>query len=355
MEQPRISVIVPVYKVEKWVQKCVKSICAQDYENLEIICVDDGSPDNSGKLLDELAAGDPRIRVIHQQNRGLSAARNAALEVATGEWVTGVDGDDWLLPHTYSALLPSLTSSVDLVVYGTQMVDEAEHNIPQEKGDYFDLPEKGVYQVQPGLMGSVNVCFWNKLWRLNLIQREKIRFPEGLLHEDEAFSRLYYPLCKTVAFIPSVAYQYVQRCGSIMEERRRSGAEIRAHNYLAVAEWLHREYVQRGYGGSTWVYFMSLLWISVLANGASDRARRKQMAAYVAQYISPDEDYRLRYCLREKPLCSWWYRYAPDSVKFGLPGVTVLHLCYDGKTGRCCGWETFWGKLRRRLKCLLNR
>lgn len=350
MTQPRISVIVPVYKVERWVRKCVKSICAQDYENLEIICVDDGSPDDSGKLLDELAEEDSRIRVIHQQNKGLSAARNAALEVATGEWVTGVDGDDWLLPHTYSALLPSLTSSVDLVVYGTQMVDEAEHNIPQEKEDYFALPEKGVYQVQPGLMGSVNVCFWNKLWRLNLIQREKIRFPEGLLHEDEAFSRLYYPFCKTVAFIPSVAYQYVQRCGSIMEESRRSGAVMGARHYLAVAVWLHNEYVRRGFGGSTWMYFMKLLWMTCLANDTSDRTKRKEMAAHVAQYISPNKDYRLRYCLREKPLRSWWYSYAPDSVKYGLPGVTMLHLFYDVKSGKLCRWETIFRKILRRLR-----
>ena len=91
---PLISVIVPVYKVEKYLDRCLGSICGQTYKHLEIICVDDGPPDHSTKILENFSAQDPRIRIIQQSNQGLAAARNAALSAAKGEWVTFVDSDD---------------------------------------------------------------------------------------------------------------------------------------------------------------------------------------------------------------------------------------------------------------------
>ena len=96
MKEPKISVVVPVYKVEPYLRKCLDSIVNQTYRNLEIILVDDGSPDNCGAICDEYAAGDSRIRVIHQENGGVSSARNAGLSAVTGEWVGWVDSDDWL-------------------------------------------------------------------------------------------------------------------------------------------------------------------------------------------------------------------------------------------------------------------
>ena len=102
-QQPLISVIVPVYKVEKYLHRCVDSILNQTYRNLEIILVDDGSPDNCGAICDEYAAKDNRIRVIHQENTGVSAARNAGLEACTGEYVAFVDSDDYVDCALFSA------------------------------------------------------------------------------------------------------------------------------------------------------------------------------------------------------------------------------------------------------------
>ena len=102
---PLISVIVPVYNVEKYLGKCVDSILAQTYENLEIILVEDGTKDNSGAICDAYAAKDSRIRVIHKENGGLSSARNAGMDIARGEYFGFVDSDDWIEPKMYETLL----------------------------------------------------------------------------------------------------------------------------------------------------------------------------------------------------------------------------------------------------------
>ena len=108
MNKPLISVIVPVYKVEKYLERCVKSICAQTYQNLEIVLVDDGSPDQCGEMCDMFAKQDSRIRVVHKENGGLSDARNAGLDVMTGDYVGFVDSDDWIEPDMYQVLYERL-------------------------------------------------------------------------------------------------------------------------------------------------------------------------------------------------------------------------------------------------------
>ena len=105
MSEPKISVIVPVYKVEPYLRKCLDSIAGQTYQNLEIILVDDGSPDSCGSICDEYAVQDKRVRVIHKENGGVSSARNAGLAAATGDWIGWVDSDDWIEPDLYSYML----------------------------------------------------------------------------------------------------------------------------------------------------------------------------------------------------------------------------------------------------------
>ena len=121
-----ISVIVPVYKVEKYLRKCVESIQNQTYKDLEIILVDDGSPDNSGKICDELREQDNRILVIHQQNVGLAGARNAGLAQCQGEFVAFVDSDDTIEPNMYQIMLETMDDKCDLVICGYRVVKEGQ-------------------------------------------------------------------------------------------------------------------------------------------------------------------------------------------------------------------------------------
>lgn len=102
--QPLISVIVPIYKVELYLRKCINSILAQTYQNLEVILVDDGSPDQCGIICDEYAKSDSRVRVIHQENSGVASARNAGLQAAQGDYIGFVDSDDWIAPDMYDCL-----------------------------------------------------------------------------------------------------------------------------------------------------------------------------------------------------------------------------------------------------------
>lgn len=243
MNERVLSVIVPVYNTAPWLGRCLDSICAQTYRNLEILCVNDGSTDNSAEILEEYAARDSRVKVFTQENAGLSAARNTALEHATGEWVTGVDSDDYLAPDVYERAAACIGDEVDMVFFGVKKVTDDGEPLPDSS--YFELPEPGKYTMTPDLAEKINSCFCSKLWRRRVLEENKLRFPHGLVHEDEALFYLAAPYVTRVAVSPAIGYNYVQRTGSIMNETSAT-AVYRAQRYSPVLEFACREYAQRG-------------------------------------------------------------------------------------------------------------
>ena len=242
MSNPLISVIVPVYNVAPWLPRCLDSICGQTYRNLEILCVNDGSTDNSGEILAEYAARDSRIRVFTQENAGLSAARNTALEHATGEWVAGVDSDDYIAPDLYERSVSCIEEGVDIVFYGVQLVSEEGTTLPSNP--YFDLPENGVYEMTPELGENLNVCFWSKLWRRSILETHQLRFPHGLVHEDEAMFYLFMPRVRCMASCPAAVYSYVQRGGSIMHSGQSANETV--ERYARVVQYVYEQFERRG-------------------------------------------------------------------------------------------------------------
>lgn len=216
---PLISVIVPVYKVEPYLRRCMESICNQSYRNLEILCVDDGSPDDSIEILREFSCHDHRIKVICKPNGGLSSARNAALDIAKGEWVTGVDSDDWLEPGIYEKAVAHLRDDIDMLCFGTQPEWENNPTDAQRlaKQNYFSLNNTGFYLHHADVPISLNVCFWNKLWRRSVIEQYRLRFVEHCLYEDEGFFVMFMPSCRAYFILRDVGYHYWQRSDSIME------------------------------------------------------------------------------------------------------------------------------------------
>ena len=135
--QPLISVIVPIYKVEEYLYKCVKSILAQTYTNLEIILVDDGSPDNCPAICDEFAAKDSRVTVVHKKNGGVSSARNVGLDTATGEYIGFVDGDDYIEPTMYETLYKYIVdNNTDVSVINCRIVDELGNHVPSSSPNH---------------------------------------------------------------------------------------------------------------------------------------------------------------------------------------------------------------------------
>lgn len=210
-----ISVIVPVYNVEKYLQRCVDSIVNQTYKNLEIFLVDDGSPDDCGAICDEYARKDKRIIVIHKENGGLSSARNAALDVAAGDYIMFVDSDDWVEPDfCMKALKMAIVHHVQIVAYGYQ-------SFYMENGK-----TKKRYTNKPRLVDSSEAIrhlilrddviynyAWNKIYERSLF--ENIRYPFGLLYEDNAVTYKLIARAKDIYVSDAILYNYVIRKDSI--------------------------------------------------------------------------------------------------------------------------------------------
>ena len=210
-----ISVIVPVYNIERYVERCLKSIIKQTYENVEIILVDDGSKDKSGEICDRYAEENKRIKVIHQKNQGLSAARNKGIEIATGKYIAFIDGDDYIHKQFIEILYRELIDkNADIVSCDFERVDE---NRTVEDGsilkyDYLTFTGEEAFKAR----WTIYVMAWNKLYRKELF--DTCRYPVGKIHEDEyIFHELMYQ-CKTVIHICACLYYYVIREGSIITD-----------------------------------------------------------------------------------------------------------------------------------------
>lgn len=214
-ETPLISVIVPVYKVEAYLRKCVASLVNQTYENLEIILVDDGSPDDCGAICDELAAQDSRIRVLHKENGGLSSARNAGLDIAQGEYIGFVDSDDWLEPEAYQRLMDmTLSENVKLVCGGrydcSSWDDTRQVGLCPEKREVISGEElaKRIF-----LWDNVDSAAWDKLYHRSLFQN--IRYPLGVVSEDVPTTYRIALEAGRVGMLDKPIYNYFHRPGSI--------------------------------------------------------------------------------------------------------------------------------------------
>lgn len=210
-----ISVIVPVYKVESYLRKCVESIQAQTYRNLEIILVDDGSPDACGAICDELAAQDSRIRVIHKENGGLSSARNAGLEIARGEYIGFVDSDDWLEPETYEWMLDmALSEDVRLVCAGrydcSSWSGTRQVGLCPRKREVISGQElaRRIFRWE-----HVDSAAWDKLYHRSLFR--EIRYPLGVVSEDVPTTYRIALEAGRVGMLDQPVYNYFHRPGSI--------------------------------------------------------------------------------------------------------------------------------------------
>ena len=208
--QPCISVIVPVYKVEPYLRQCVESIMNQTYSYLEIILVDDGSPDNCGAICDEYARKDSRIRVIHKENGGLSDARNAGLDIAAGDYIGFVDSDDWIEPQMYEKLLELLLKYGADMAFGGVADDVVSDGKAQtvKVSDYGNAPfsEDKLSAMCQYFQGSW--AAWDKLYRRKLF--DGIRFPVGEINEDEAIVLRLLDRCERVCYTNKVCYHYLK-------------------------------------------------------------------------------------------------------------------------------------------------
>lgn len=217
--KPLISVVVPVYKIEPYIVECIESIIAQAYDNLEIILVDDGSPDNCGKICEDYSKKDNRIIVIHKENGGLSSARNAGIDIAKGEYIGFVDGDDWIEPDMYSLLYENLAAhQADISACKFLIVKERgkmQTSTPISNKTYvYNSHDALKVMVGKSKMGY-SAC--NKLYRTSLFKQ--IRYPVGMLMEDKATTYKLIHNSDRIVFNHSRKYHYFSRDTSIMRSR----------------------------------------------------------------------------------------------------------------------------------------
>lgn len=212
---PLISVIVPIYKVDKYLDRCIESILNQTYSNLEIILVDDGSPDNCPKMCDEYAVKDSRINVLHKKNGGLSDARNAGMAVAKGELISFIDSDDYISTDFFEVLYKAMiTEKSDIVECSVVKFYEDNHF-----DVYSDDNKISSYLTVDALSALISEDpfhqhVWNKLYKTELIK--DIPYAVGKLNEDEFWTYQAFGNAKKITKINKTMYYYFQRNGSIM-------------------------------------------------------------------------------------------------------------------------------------------
>ena len=209
-----ISVIVPIYGVEKYLNKCVESLVSQTHKDLEIILVDDGSKDNCPKMCDAWAEKDSRIKVVHKENGGLSDARNAGYPYAAGDYLSFIDSDDYIESTFFEKLLAKMEESgADIVECGTRYVDEEGKELkvrPSQDGEFDKITALKMLVKEKGLYQTV----WNKLYKKEVIGG--LLFEKGKYNEDEFWTYRVFDKAEKVVSIEEPLYNYLQRGSSII-------------------------------------------------------------------------------------------------------------------------------------------
>lgn len=307
-DEDKISVIIPVYNVNSYLKTSIESVIAQSYKNLEIIIIDDGSTDGSGEICDEYAGCDDRIRVIHQENAGLSAARNVGINNSTGKYLFFCDSDDYVLENALEKLIIKLKKDhSDIVACGFANFQRdglsGKESAKTFTDEHFGLWSGHESVIQ--MMRSDSLCSvaWNKLYKREVF--DGIRFPSGIINEDEATIYRVLYRAKLVSYLPDVLYMYRQRESSIthieMQDRYRflikagidridffkdnGDDELEQHSRITLLEWIKFSYrkidnvdIKKELLG---IYKGSL----ILDNAPIVMGRKKQLALILWKYL----------------------------------------------------------------------
>lgn len=250
MKNELITIIVPIYKVEKYIKKCIESVLNQTYNNLEIILVDDGSTDNCGEICEKYAKNDNRIKVIHKENGGLSDARNTAIDVAKGKYIFLLDGDDSIVKRAIEHLYGLIQKyNADIAIGKVREVLESDYNdIEKKDEELYNNKDVKIYKNKDALETMLyNTEFTNmacnKLYKKELFSG--IRYPVGKLYEDLGTTYKIISKAKNTVVTPEVTYHYlVHREGSIMNKEYTSERMQALKFTEEILEFVKKEYIE---------------------------------------------------------------------------------------------------------------
>lgn len=339
---PVISVIIPVYNVAKVLERCVESVRRQVYPNLEIILVDDGSTDMSGAFCDVFAKKDPRIKVIHQPNQGLSAARNAGLKLATGKWITFVDSDDSIHPDMIDVLHRLCYENKLLMsICGFQEIYPGQEVSTEKPSDRRDKV-LGTMECLRAMLceDGFSMSAWGKLYARELF--DLVQFPERRLYEDVGTTYRLVLQCPEIAVTTLRGYNYYQSAGSITQQN----FSLRKMDLIDLTDQMCDEIIQWGKSRSPadqtlllnltnkrrmHARFSILRQIVMLEAGNHDIDEQslKNAEQSVVKYLRKHKDYILG-----NPLASRRDRLAMRSLQLGLPAFRYAWKKYSAKKSR---------------------
>lgn len=223
----KISVIVPVYKVEKYLHRCIDSILSQSFTDFELILVDDGSPDNCGKICDEYAQKDSRVHVFHKPNGGVSSARNLGIEIAKGEWVFFSDADDELGSNAFKILTSHLDKDVAYVMGGYKKYDEDGNFVygVNRRSEKMMSKSEAITQMFRSTDYVYQGYLWNKLFKLSVIKENHLRFADGIYFNEDRLFNIQYLLnigAQKCFYTTESIYNYFVRSNSTMASLKKS-------------------------------------------------------------------------------------------------------------------------------------
>lgn len=253
-----ISIIIPIYGVEKYLERCLEAVIGQSYKNLEIILVDDGSPDRAGEICDGYAKRDNRIKVIHQENQGLAMARNSGLDVATGRYISFIDSDDFMSRRMIEYLYKSIKEQDADISICDFLKFEEDASIKEQEKSYIGIQKKNIGSQEERIQYMFldkyvdSIIVWNKLYKRELW--ENVRFPKVRAYEDEAVLYKILDHADKIVYVEEKLYYYMQRrSGSITSEGFSEKRLLR----LDVLKERMDYYIQN----EMWKYFIEMLFV----------------------------------------------------------------------------------------------
>lgn len=213
----KVSIIIPVYNSEKYLSRCIESIIAQSYKNIEIICVNSGSKDKSLDILRYYCSTDNRIIIINKENEGVSCARNAGLNSAKGEYIYFVDSDDYIQNNAIEKAVSYSDKDIDLVIFKANIISPTQNTEDTRDKACCKLLYNGKVKFNDKKIFNTNVHLWNKMYKNSIIKQNNILFPNGLHYEDAAFFYKYTAFCKYACYTSDTLYNYCITKNSIMD------------------------------------------------------------------------------------------------------------------------------------------
>ncbi len=270
---PEISIIVPFYNCEKFLHKCLSSIKLQSFTSYEVICVNDGSTDNSLSIVDEFCIVDKRFRVVSQLNKGISVARNSGLSLATGKFIGFVDGDDYIEPSMFQELHALINSTnSDFVCCGVNVVYQSLYNKMKSDEKYFSISNGNNINVTKESFYKVNVVLWNKLFRRDVIDKFNLRFPSGCIFEDASFVFCYLAVATNYSNTDKKLYNYIRYSDSIMGRtfNRKSNSVDHLRICFFCLDFLEKHNLFRKYNREFIDFFKKNIWLTLRLSKISD-------------------------------------------------------------------------------------